>query len=662
MSIGQLEKILSCPNLPTPPAVALRVLEKSRDPGVSLDEIARLVESDLGLASRVLRTVNSSFYGLPQPCGSLSRALNLLGLKTVKLLVLGFSVVDMTPRAQCQVGFDFQRYWRRTFCCAAGAKQIATLVGATNPDEAMTAGLFQDMGVIALWSTMEDEYAEIYAGHEDDHSQLSNWERRLLGFCHAELGAALAKKWRLPDEAVAAIEFHHAPDRCTATHRGMVRTVVLGQIAANTIISQAPANHLVDLKRRAREWFGLEDEEIENLLDRITDAARELAQLFNRHIDQLPSASEILARANEQLVAEQLATHQESAQLKRQSDRLKQAVLTDPLTQVGNRKHFDELAKHCFEQAAREQTPLAVLMVDADHFKAVNDQFGHQAGDAVLVELARRLKRTVGEQGFVCRYGGEEFAVLVSNMDHQQAGEMAQRCTRVMRETPFDISGGSNGQSPLNVTVSIGVASISPAEIGQGMKMQTLIKRADQALYQAKDQGRNRVCIAAEEQHDAPLSEADVVEVNPNDREKKKVSTGSILIVDPDPLAAKLLQMLFAEKSDASPMIAFSAAQAADQLAAVPSDAPAPLIITEAQLPEGSVASFIQTVRQTSQGSQAVIWVVAASYQPAVSRACLEAGADHVCSKSEIVTGLGRWVMCVWQSRQQPCVSRQTES
>ncbi len=112
-----LEKILSSPDLPSLPKVAMELLELTRDPDVELMEIARLVQYDPALSSKILRTVNSSYYGLAEPAPTIKRALTYLGMNTLKSLVLGFSLIDVTK--QSQNGFDLIDYWRRGLFSAA---------------------------------------------------------------------------------------------------------------------------------------------------------------------------------------------------------------------------------------------------------------------------------------------------------------------------------------------------------------------------------------------------------------------------------------------------------------------------------------------------------------------------------------------------------------
>lgn len=168
--------------------------------------------------------------------------------------------------------------------------------------------------------------------------------------------------------------------------------------------------------------------------------------------------------------------------------RLDVLAQTDVLTGVRNRRATTAEVGRLFDQMQREAMPLAVLMVDVDHFKRVNDTFGHAAGDAVLIEVAGRLSRSLRANDIIGRWGGEEFVVLLPHADHATATAVANRLRAAVAEAT--IPAGSGGDD-INVTVSIGSAS------SLTLRPEGLLAAADRALYVAKDDGRNLVRAAA---------------------------------------------------------------------------------------------------------------------------------------------------------------------
>jgi diguanylate cyclase (GGDEF)-like protein len=155
--------------------------------------------------------------------------------------------------------------------------------------------------------------------------------------------------------------------------------------------------------------------------------------------------------------------------------------LTDPLTGLWNRRALDRRLSEEWSRHARKRQPMAMLMVDLDHFKRVNDQFGHPAGDAVLVQAAQVIRRTVRVSDVVARFGGEEFAVILPDTDTNAALAVAEKVRAALEAA---------GWSQHPVTASVGAASVTPDTRGTA---HTLISRADRALYAAKGAGRNQV-------------------------------------------------------------------------------------------------------------------------------------------------------------------------
>ncbi len=173
-------------------------------------------------------------------------------------------------------------------------------------------------------------------------------------------------------------------------------------------------------------------------------------------------------------------------------ERLRWYGLTDPLTGIANRRFFERRLGEEVERWLRRREPLAYMLVDIDHFKRVNDSYGHQVGDQVLQQVAELLGRDLRGVDLLARFGGEEFMLLLPNTTRAQATAIAERLCRNVERHPFVASGVQN----LTVTVSIGVACLEnePADLpAPGAR---LFKQADAALYAAKQAGRNRVTVA----------------------------------------------------------------------------------------------------------------------------------------------------------------------
>jgi two-component system cell cycle response regulator len=189
---------------------------------------------------------------------------------------------------------------------------------------------------------------------------------------------------------------------------------------------------------------------------------------------------ELLARTNTQVrrsrYYDQLRSHVQAAM---------KLAITDPLTEFHNRRYFESQAGDLVKDAIKVGKSLSLLVVDIDHFKSVNDEHGHAAGDRVLQQMASRLKDSMRTTDMACRTGGEEFVIILPNTDADMAVGFAELMRLRVSGVPFQLG---SGVDPLTVTVSIGVATARETDT-----IETILKRADLALYAAKRGGRDRV-------------------------------------------------------------------------------------------------------------------------------------------------------------------------
>lgn len=169
-------------------------------------------------------------------------------------------------------------------------------------------------------------------------------------------------------------------------------------------------------------------------------------------------------------------------QRKKAEQKLERLAVTDPLTGIANRRQFFAEAEQIISEARRPVFKIAALMIDIDHFKAINDRYGHGAGDVVLHEVAQRIRANLRSKDTCGRYGGEEFSVLLSEISEQEIYQVADRLCKSISQEPVETAEGK-----VQVSVSVGIAVMDAATT----PLETLLQRADQALYTAKQAGRN---------------------------------------------------------------------------------------------------------------------------------------------------------------------------
>jgi len=169
-------------------------------------------------------------------------------------------------------------------------------------------------------------------------------------------------------------------------------------------------------------------------------------------------------------------------------EELKFLASTDSMTKLYNRRYFTKISEHILELAKREHKDLSLIMLDIDKFKNVNDTYGHQVGDDVIIILAKKLIDHQRKSDIACRYGGEEFVLLLPNTSLEEAKSVAQKIRKDIESLTVNFSSNQS----LNFTISLGVSQVN---IDDEKNIEIALKRADDALYEAKESGRNKVCF-----------------------------------------------------------------------------------------------------------------------------------------------------------------------
>jgi len=229
-------------------------------------------------------------------------------------------------------------------------------------------------------------------------------------------------------------------------------------------------------------------EALRGMLERLWQKQAALAEANATLESRVVERTAELSRTNEALSAEIAERRRVEAEREGLIVKLKEMAETDFLTGVLNRRSFYSIAGRELAAARRYVRRLAVIMLDIDHFKAVNDRYGHLAGDQVLREIAALCREEVRDSDAVGRYGGEEFVLLISEADDHTAPAVAERLRRRFEERRIELADGT----VITVTASFGVAVANSAIEDTDQ----LVRRADEALYRAKESGRNRVCLA----------------------------------------------------------------------------------------------------------------------------------------------------------------------
>src|ERR1700742_4352853 len=212
---------------------------------------------------------------------------------------------------------------------------------------------------------------------------------------------------------------------------------------------------------------------------------RGLETAVNDYLLRPVDKNELLARARTQIRRRRYTDH-----LRDNVQNSIEMAITDALTGLHNRRYMESHLATLAEQASSRAKPLALMLLDIDYFKSINDNYGHDAGDDVLREFAVRVRKSIRGIDLACRYGGEEFVIVMPETDLHVAGMVAERLRRAIAGDPFAVN---KGDKRIAVTISIGLATLQI----KGEPIADVLKRADRALYRAKNDGRNRVVAQA---------------------------------------------------------------------------------------------------------------------------------------------------------------------
>ncbi|HWE03248.1 MAG TPA: HDOD domain-containing protein [Tepidisphaeraceae bacterium] len=489
-----ISRIRQCSTLPSLPAIAIQVLELAQKADVDIAEIARTISKDPALSTKILRTVNSSFYARSQHVSTISHALVILGLQSVKTLVLGFSLVSNLMGGK-EKGFKHVDYWRRSIYSATAARTIGSKANLVQQEEAFLAALLKDIGMLVLDQVLGAEYGDVH-NRAKTHCELSALEIQSLGSDHAEVGGYLAGSWKLPPVLTIPITYHHHPQNIPdQALRKLVDVVFLASRCADIFVDANPGAAIADVRQLCQSQLSMQEADCDVMLNEIGERTKETASLFEIKIGASVTFESVLKKANETLVELTLQTQQQATELRaeattlaEQNQELKKQATTDVLTGLSNRAQFDSFLAAKFDESVRLSKPLSLLLMDVDKFKSVNDRHGHQSGDKVLQVLGKLLGTSARAQDLAARYGGEELCLILPGTGRATAAAIAESIRRSIAAKPI-----TTGAIILPITVSIGVAIFEPN--GPLRSPAHLLKAADLAVYNAKHSGRNCVRV-----------------------------------------------------------------------------------------------------------------------------------------------------------------------
>ena len=295
------ERLAQLTELPTLPEAAQYILQLASDDKTEIADLAAMIEKDPALSLKVLRAVNSPFYGVVQKVSTVSQAVVLLGLRSVKALVLGFTLLNcVKSRGK---GFDHMAFWRRSMYAATAARIIGGKTLMAQQEDCFVAALLMDIGTLILSQMLGQEYDDL-CERAGCHADLLIHETHELGISHPEVGEALGSRWKLPEVLAVPMAKHHAPLGIEdAAIRKIAQVIWLSGRCADIFISNhAAADSISAVRTTCRQLYGYDELAADAMLCLIGQKTRDLAQLFEVKLKSAAEYDQILSTAHERLV------------------------------------------------------------------------------------------------------------------------------------------------------------------------------------------------------------------------------------------------------------------------------------------------------------------------------------------------------------------------
>ena len=476
-------------SLPTLPGIAIKLLQAVQKKEPNISEIGKILSNDVALTAKILKLVNSSFYSLSSRITTVDHAIKLLGLNTVKNLALSFSLITGLQKKGVRT-INYNQFWKDSLLGAIAAKLLANKIDPNSAEDAFFMGLLQDIGSLALACCMPEQYGVVLSEANNQVARYHQAENQHLGLNHMEVGEYLAKSWGLPETFYIPIGHHHAPQTLSNNNRDCTERTKMLHLSSLYIdvFNTSDMNiQMGTIDHFCKEYSLAGKFDSADLAKEIHHQAQDVFPIFDvqfkddrDYADLLDTAKAEMAKLSAEMIAELLEKN-------REIEFLREQTTIDSMTSIHNYKGFCECLSREMNRAKRYKKPLSVIFADIDHFKAVNDTFGHQAGDHALKAVAVSLRKGVRDTDYLARYGGEEFAIILPEANIESAFLVAERLRENIRSQHIAFK-----NKTILLTMSFGVACMPS---NQSLSSDSLIKMADDALYKAKNQGRNRCCI-----------------------------------------------------------------------------------------------------------------------------------------------------------------------
>lgn len=498
-TLPSLEHALaSADDLPSLPTVASEVLAICRSGDASLGDLAEALSKDPALSAKLMRFANSPLYNMGQEVTSLQRASLVLGLKTVQLIAVSFSLATSLPRQGGMPGFDYEGYWRRSLACAVAGRTLGVIVGSFTQDEAFLCGILSEIGRLVLSECMADTYAEVLQESQDGWPSLEE-ERKVMGFNSADVSAAVMEQWGMPELIRQGVRYARTPEDLPsdvgAEIKANTHILHLALLTVDLLTAERKGDALTMLEEKAEAYFQLTTETLYEYITSLEVGIRETSEMFSVSLAKEKPHESILQEAQEERIRISVGPT-DGTPGKNQPDRGSQPDLTKleprcPHVGIPNGDAFDaQLAAELrLRLDGAEASPLGMLRIQFDAFHEVAGR-DVEGAHTMLREAVEHLKPLVRRGDLMAYVGHGELAVLVRDGTPGNLRILAERLRRgtVKRHTLID-----GAAAPITLTIAgASLARVSAHAEGRALKEATAI-----LLRRLASRGTNRTFVQA---------------------------------------------------------------------------------------------------------------------------------------------------------------------
>lgn len=517
----QFDKTATNHWLPTFPSVAIRVLEMFADENVAVVQLAGEIKLDPVLTIKILHVANSPLYRSKTEIATVEHAISWLGKSEVAGLALSFKLASFASDNGKDTRY-FNDFWRQSFIQGCAMSRIAESGGQIPQGEAYVCGLLMDFGRLLMLDGYPSGYAKIIDESQEQGIPLHQVETSRLETNHAEIGEELIGSMGLPERYGEVAKLHVlTPDELDAQtdHISfhMISAAVVSSAIGDFFCRNNQGASLANIESICRRHLKMSEKDIEWLLDSVRDDLHQKADLFSVNIEDMLPMEQLLGHANGQIEHQSQQEDQtnvsdgqdhlqkENHLLRQLVSNLEEKVCKDGMTGIYNRDYFIGRLNERVNCDRFVHDQFALVMIDIDNFKTINDVHGHLAGDFAISWTAKFID-TYFDNGLVARFGGDEFVILVDiECDEIIREKLNALCSEVEKQTPE----ATRREDPFTLSAGAVVCRLErphpslPAQI---------FKIADKAMYEAKRAGGNRekvVCFKESEKNRAAILPVD---------------------------------------------------------------------------------------------------------------------------------------------------------